>query len=54
MIQDYPLNDEGRQALAIALGESLRIGHFWLGIEFLLMGLSKQKGQASTGPIEPC
>ena len=46
MIQDYPLNDEGRQALAIALGESLRIGHFWLGIEFLLMGLSKQKGQA--------
>jgi hypothetical protein len=46
MIQDYPLNDEGRQALAIALGESLRIGHFWLGVEFLLMGLSKQKGQA--------
>jgi ATP-dependent Clp protease ATP-binding subunit ClpC len=38
------LDDEGRQALEIALGESLRIGHFWLGIEFLLMGLSKQKG----------
>jgi len=38
------LSDEGRQALAIALGESLRIGHFWLGIEFLLMALSKQKG----------
>ncbi len=40
------LSDEGRQTLAIALGESLRIGHFWLGIEFLLMGLSKQKGNA--------
>ncbi len=38
------LDDEGRQALEIALGESLRIGHFWLGVEFLLMGLSKQKG----------
>jgi MoxR-like ATPase len=38
------LNTEGRQALAIALGEALRIGHFWLGIEFLLMGLSKQEG----------
>ena len=40
------LNAEGRQALAIALGESLRIGHRWLGIEFLLMGLSKQKENA--------
>lgn len=36
------LNDEGRQALEIALGESLRIGRFWLGIECLLMGLSRQ------------
>jgi len=36
------LNSEGRQALEIALGEALRIGCFWLGIEFLLMGLSKQ------------
>lgn len=36
------LNPEGRQALEIALGESLRIGRFWLGVEFLLMGLSKQ------------
>ncbi len=40
------LNIRGRQTLAIALGESLRIGHFWLGLEFLLMGLSKQRGQA--------
>jgi hypothetical protein len=40
------LSTEARQALAIALGESLRIGHFWLGIEFLLMGLSKQEGKA--------
>ena len=35
-------NAEGRQALEIALGEALRLGHRWLGIEFLLMGLSKQ------------
>jgi len=39
------LSSEGRQALEIALGEALRIGHFWLGIEFLLMGLSKQGGR---------
>ncbi len=38
------LNTEGRQALEIALGESLRLGHFWLGIEFLLMGMTKQEG----------
>jgi ATP-dependent Clp protease ATP-binding subunit ClpC len=38
------LNAEGRQALEIALGESLRLGHFWLGIEFLLMGMTKQEG----------
>lgn len=38
------LGDEGREALEIALGESLRIGQFWLGVEFLLMGLSKQEG----------
>ena len=38
------LSNEGRQALEIALGESVRIGRFWLGVEFLLMGLSKQKG----------
>jgi hypothetical protein len=30
-------------ALQIALGEAWRIGHFWLGLEFLLMGLSKQE-----------
>ena len=39
------LSPEGRQALEIALGEALRIGHFWLGVEFLLMGLSKQDGR---------
>jgi ATP-dependent Clp protease ATP-binding subunit ClpC len=38
------LSDEGRQTLAIALGEALRIGLFWLGVEFLFMGLSKQPG----------
>jgi hypothetical protein len=36
-------DDDARQALAIGLGESLRLGHFWLGVEFLLMGLSKQE-----------
>lgn len=39
------LSPEGRQALEFALGESLRIGGFWLGLEFLLMGLSRQTGQ---------
>jgi len=39
------LSTEGRQALEIGLGESLRIGRFWLGVEFLLMGLSKQDGR---------
>lgn len=39
------LSPNGRAALSIALGEALRIGHFWLGVEFLLMGLSKQSGQ---------
>ncbi len=36
------LSVEGRQALEFALGEALRIGRFWLGVEFLLIGLSKQ------------
>jgi ATP-dependent Clp protease ATP-binding subunit ClpC len=35
------LDDDARRVLELALGESLRIGHFWLGVEFLLMGLSK-------------
>lgn len=39
------LNPEGREALEIALGEALRIGHFWLGVEFLLMALTKQDGR---------
>ncbi|MCI0696002.1 ATP-dependent Clp protease ATP-binding subunit [candidate division KSB1 bacterium] len=39
------LNAEGRQALEFALGEALRIGRFWLGVEFLLMGLTRQDGQ---------
>jgi hypothetical protein len=38
------LNLEGRQVLEFALGESLRIGRFWLGVEFLLMGLTRQTG----------
>lgn len=38
-------SDEGREALEIGLGEALRIGRFWLGVEFLLMGLSKQRGR---------
>jgi hypothetical protein len=28
----------------MALGESLRLDHFWLGVEFLLMSLSRQHG----------
>jgi ATP-dependent Clp protease ATP-binding subunit ClpC len=35
------LSDGARAALAIGLGEALRIGQFWLGVEFVLMGLSK-------------
>lgn len=38
------LDNHGLTVLQIALGESLRIGHFWLGLEFLLMSLSKQEG----------
>lgn len=34
--------NEGLQVLEFALGESLRIGRFWLGVEFLIMGLSRQ------------
>lgn len=37
------LDSETLRALHIALGESLRIGEFWLGVEFLLMGLSKSE-----------
>jgi len=36
------LAQEAKEALEIGLGEALRIGKFWLGTEFLLMGLSKQ------------
>jgi len=45
--EPFPLtwfNDEGRAAVTLALGEALRIGRFWLGVEFLLMGLSRQSG----------
>ena len=34
-------DDDARTALEIGLGESLRIGQSWLGVEFMLMGLSK-------------
>ncbi len=37
------LDDDARAALETALGEALRIGHFWLGVEFLLMALSRQE-----------
>jgi len=40
------LNDDAHRALEIALGESLRIGQFWLGLEFLLMGLSRAESNA--------
>ena len=40
------LSPAARQTLEIALGEALRIGRFWLGVEFLLMGLSKQAESA--------
>ena len=36
------LSPDAKEALEIGLGEALRIGQFWLGTEFLLMGLSKQ------------
>jgi ATP-dependent Clp protease ATP-binding subunit ClpC len=39
------LDPDGRQAIEVALGEALRLGHFWLGVEFLLMALCRQKGQ---------
>lgn len=35
------LDSTAMRALHIALGEALRLGDFWLGAEFLLMGLSK-------------
>ena len=52
------LSDDARQACEIGLGEALRIGQFWLGIEFLLMGLSKLDGgplvdQCATLGIDP-
>ena len=36
--------DDGRKALEIALGEAIRIGRFWVGVEFMIMALSKQRG----------
>jgi hypothetical protein len=35
------LSEDARQGVEAGLGEALRLGHFWLGIEFLLMGLSR-------------
>ena len=40
------LTSAARQTLDIALGEALRIGRSWLGVEFLLMSLSKQTESA--------
>ena len=40
------LSPAAKQALEIGLGEALRIGQFWLGVEFLLMGLSKQQSSS--------
>lgn len=37
------LSKESQTTFAMGLGESLRIGQKWLGIEFLLMGMSKQE-----------
>jgi len=37
------LSPVAHESLEIGLGEALRIGRFWLGVEFLLMGLSKQE-----------
>jgi ATP-dependent Clp protease ATP-binding subunit ClpC len=36
------LSPGGREAVELALGEALRIGRWWLGVEFLLMALSRQ------------
>lgn len=40
------LSDESKSALEIGLGEALRIGQFGLGVEFLLIGLSKLENGA--------
>jgi hypothetical protein len=39
------LDPEGQEAVALALGEALRVGRHWLGVEFLLAGLSRQDGR---------
>jgi ATP-dependent Clp protease ATP-binding subunit ClpC len=39
---------DSRTAVETGLGEALRIGQFWLGVEFLLMGLSKIEGGSLT------
>jgi ATP-dependent Clp protease ATP-binding subunit ClpC len=36
------LNESGRQALQAGLGEAVRVGRFWLGVEFVLMGMSRR------------
>jgi hypothetical protein len=36
------LDETTQETLDVALGEAQRIGHFWLGTEFLLMALSRE------------
>jgi hypothetical protein len=38
------LSEDAHQGVEAGLGEALRLGHFWLGVEFLIMGLTRGEG----------
>ena len=46
------ISAEAQEVLEMALGEALRMGYGWLGIEFLLMALSRQEGRPFTSLLE--
>ena len=46
------LNDDARTALAIGLGEALRLGTPWMGTEFLIMGLVRHPKELLAGYFE--
>ena len=46
------LSAEAQEVLEMALGEALRMGYGWLGIEFLLMALSRQEGRPFTSLLQ--
>jgi ATP-dependent Clp protease ATP-binding subunit ClpC len=43
------LNDDARNVLAIGLGEALRLGTPWLGVEYLIMGLVRYPEELLAG-----